>query len=248
MNPRFFARNMTKPGSIKFLILNCMCGYLPYGSGWQSAKLQASEDNMDYPDASFQNAAQAQHAHNVAIQATLQDPKVAKAIACAKKSGDPRFIKRARASFHEKMEENIEKISDMRSSGMGWGNIAKQLNVHPSFLGGGHSKYMAKHDLDFPKNTRIRSEIKAATARSFKGQANKGRAAGGSNSKHKSLALTPAKGRGSSNGRGLALEHSKSNDDSSTVGQTTGHGNGHGNGHGFGHAAGNGGGKGGGNK
>ncbi|MCK5203781.1 MAG: hypothetical protein KAR15_07910, partial [Desulfobacterales bacterium] len=202
MNQKFSIRNPIKPGSIKFMILT-VCVAICLTAWLAIAKLQASEDNMDHPDVSFQNAAQAQHAQNVAIQATLQDPRVAKAIACAKKSGDPRDIRRARALFHEKMEDYIEKISDMRSSGIGWGDIAKQLNVHPSFLGRGHSKYMAKHDLDFTKRTRMRSEIKAATARSFKGQANKGHAAGGSKSQHKNLGSASTKGRGSSNGRGL---------------------------------------------
>jgi hypothetical protein len=240
MNPKFSVRNPIKPGSIKLMILT-VCVAICLTAWLAIAKLQASEDNMDHPDASFQNAAQAQHAQNVAIQATLQNHRVAKAIACAKKSGDPRDIRRARALFHEKLEDYIEKISDMRSSGMGWGDIAKQLNVHPSFLGRGHSKYMAKHDLDFTKHTRMRSEIKTATARSFKGQANKGHVAGGSTSQYKNLALTPAKGRG------LALGHSKSKGGSVTVGQTTGRGNGHGVGYGAANDRGNGGGNGNGN-
>ena len=138
MNSKFSVRNPIKPGSIKFMILT-VCVVICLTAWLAIAKLQASEDNMDHPDASFQNAAQAQHAQNVAIQATLQDPRVAKAIACAKKSGDPRDIRRARALFHEKMEDYIEQISDMRASGRGWGEIAKDLNVHPSFLGRGHS-------------------------------------------------------------------------------------------------------------
>jgi len=108
MNPRFSVRNTTKPGSLKFIILT-VCVAICLTAWMATAKLQASEDNMDHPDVSFQNAAQTQHAHNVAIQATLQDPRVAKAIACAKKSGDPRDIRRARALFHEKMEDYIEK-------------------------------------------------------------------------------------------------------------------------------------------
>jgi len=239
MNSKFSVRNPIKPGSIKLMILT-ICVAICLTAWLAIAKLQASEDNMDHPDAGFQNAAQAQHAQNVAIQATLQNHRVAKAIACAKKSGDPRDIRRARALFHEKMEDYIEKISDMRSSGRGWGDIAKQLNVHPSFLGRGHSKYMAKHDLNFTKHTRMRSEIKTATARSFKGQANKGHVAGGSTSQHKNLGSASTKGRGSSNGRGLALGHSKSNGGSIAVGQTTGSGKGHGNGHGVGNGAGNG--------
>lgn len=242
MNPRFFVRNMTKPGSIKFMILT-VCVAICLTAWIAIAKLQASENNMDNPDVSFQNAAQTQHAHNVAIQAALQDPEVAKAIACAKRSGDLRDIKKAKALFQEKKADFIEKISDMRSSGMGWGNIAKQLNVHPSFLGLGHSKLMAKHNLNFTKHSQMRSEIKAATARSFKGQATRGHAASGSISQHKNLGLAAAKGRVHSNGRGLALGHGKSK----AGGKAVGHGVGPGNGRGNGNGGGNGNGKGGGN-
>ena len=37
-----------------------------------------------------------------------------------------------------------EDISEMRESGMGWGEIAKQLDVHPGLLGLGHSKRSEK--------------------------------------------------------------------------------------------------------
>ena len=101
MNPRFFARNTTKPGSIKFMILT-VCVAICLTAWLAIAKLQASENNMDHPDANFQNAAQAQHAYNVATQAALQDPRVARAIARAKESRDPRDIRRARRLFSEK--------------------------------------------------------------------------------------------------------------------------------------------------
>jgi hypothetical protein len=240
MNPRFSVGYTTKPGSIKFMILIVFVAVCL--TGWMAiAKLQASEDNMDNSDASFQNAAQAQHAHNLAVQAALEDPEVAEAIELAKESKDPQESKDAKALFHEKMDDFVDEISDMRASGMGWGNIAKQLDVHPSFLGRGHSKFMAKNNSYFTKHARMRSEIKTATARSFKGQANKGHVAGGSTSQYKNLALTPAKGRG------LALGHSKSKGGSVTVGQTTGRGNGHGVGHAAGNGRGNGGGNGNGN-
>ena len=109
---------------------------------------------------------------------------------------------------------------------MGWGNIAKQLDVHPSFLGLGHSKYSAKHHLDFTKHTRMRSEIKAATARNFKGEAIRGHTAGESTSKHKNLGLATTKGRGNSNDRGLALGHSKSNGGGNGGGNAGGNGGG----------------------
>ena len=63
MNPRFSVGYTTKPGSIKFMILIVFVAVCL--TGWMAiAQLQASEDNMDNTDASFQNAAQAQHADN----------------------------------------------------------------------------------------------------------------------------------------------------------------------------------------
>lgn len=245
MNPIFSVRKMIKPGPVKYMTLT-VCAVICF-TGWLAiAQLQASDD-MDDPDVNFQNDAQAQHAHNLAFQAALQDREVARAIACAKKSGNPRDIRRARRMFREKKEDYIEKISDMRASGMGWGNIARQLDVHPSFLGLGHSKYMAKHDLDFTKHARIRSEIKAATARSFKGEANRGHVASGSVSNSKSVDMVSAKGWGQNKSRGLALGHGKSKGGNVSVGRTDAYGNGHGNGHGGGHGNGNGGGHGNGN-
>jgi hypothetical protein len=160
---------------------------------------------------------------------------VAEAIARAKASRDPQDIEDAKMLFHDKMEDYIEEISDMRSSGMGWGNIAKQLNVHPSFLGLGHSKFMAKHNLYFTKHSHMRSEIKAVTARSLKGEAASGHGANGSLSKSKSFGRAFTKGRGNSKGRGLALGHSKSKGGSIAVGHTAGHGAGNGGGNGGGH-------------
>ena len=48
MNPRFFARNTTKLGSIKFMILT-VCVAICLTAWLAIAKLQASENNMDHP-------------------------------------------------------------------------------------------------------------------------------------------------------------------------------------------------------
>jgi hypothetical protein len=209
MNPRFSIRNMTQAGSLNFMILT-VCVAICLTAWLAIAKLQASENNMDHLDASFQNAAQAQRAYNLAFQAALQDPRVARAIARAKRSGDPRDIRRAKALFREKKEDYIEKISDMRASGQGWGYIAKQLDLHPSIVGLGHSKYMAKHDWYFTKRPQIRSEIKAATTRNYTGEVSRGHAASGSISKSKSSGIVKTKDWRHDNGRGRALGHSKS--------------------------------------
>jgi hypothetical protein len=236
--------------SIKNLLSILMVGtFIVIGIGVSGiwANEDNTENNFDEDSFSYQNAAQAQHAHNVAIQATLQDPEVAKAFARARASKDPQDIQDAKELFHDKLEDFSKQISDMRSSGMGWGNIAKHLDVHPSFLGRGHSKFFGKHNFSYSKHSHMRSEIKAATARSYKGEDAKGHYGHGAVSKGKSFGLSRAKGLGHSKGRGLALGHSKGKGGATLAGHNTGHGNGHGNGHGGGHGNGNGGGNGNGN-
>ena len=196
------------------------------------SSLWANEDNTE--NFSYQNAAQAQHARNVAKQATFQDPDVVEAFARAKESKDPDDFKYARELFHDKLEDYSEQISDMRSSGMGWGNIAKHLDVHPSVLGRGHSKFSNKHNFTHSKHSRMRSKIKTATAKSYKGKDAKAHHDRGAVSKGKSFGVSLAKGPGSSNGRGLNSGHSKGNAGASPGGHSVGQGNGHGGGHGKG--------------
>jgi len=238
--------NAGKQISIKNLLSILMVGiFIVIGIGVSGiwANEDDTENNFDF---SYQNAAQAQHAHNVAIQATLQDAEVAEAIARARASKDPQYIQDAKELFHDKLEDFSEQISNMRSSGMGWGNIAKQLDVHPSFLGRGHSKFFGKHNFSYSKHSKMRSEIKAATARSYKGEDAKGHYGSGAISKGKSFGRSRTKGLGHSKGRGLALGHSKGKGGATLAGHSAGHGNGHSAGHGNGHGAGNGNGNGGG--
>ena len=233
--------------SIKNLLSILMVGsFIVIGIGVSGiwANEDDTENNFDF---SYQNAAQAQHAHNVAIQATLQDPEVAKAFARAGASKDPQDIQDAKELFHDKLEDFSKQISDMRSSGMGWGNIAKHFDVHPSSLGRGHSKFFGKHNFYYSKHSHMRSEIKTATARSYKGEDAKGHYGSGAVSKGKSFGRSRTKGLGHSKGRGLALGHSKGKGGATLAGHSTGHGNGHGNGHGGGNGNGNGGGNGNGN-
>jgi hypothetical protein len=126
--------------------------FLVIGIG--ASGIWANEDNTENDfDFSYQNAAQSRHARNVAKQATLQDPEVTEALARAKASKDPQDIQDAKELFHDKLQDYSKQISDMRSSGMGWGDIAKHLDVHPSFLGRGHSKFSNKHHF-FLRKTR----------------------------------------------------------------------------------------------
>jgi len=99
--------------------------------------IQADEvDPGDYAEnteADFQNAAQEQHARNLAIEAALQDDAVTAAI----ESGDDEA---ARTEFERAVEAYMQEISEKRAAGEGWGNIAKDLGVHPKYLGLGHFK------------------------------------------------------------------------------------------------------------
>jgi hypothetical protein len=101
-------------------------------------------DNMENTEHSFQNAAQEQHAKNIAIKAALQDPKVIEAISKAKESGELDDFKAARAQFKETVADITQQISDMRAE-RGWGEIAKEFGVHPRYLGLGHYKHKAKY-------------------------------------------------------------------------------------------------------
>ena len=151
-------------------------------------------DNMENTEHSFQNAAQEQHAKNIAIKAALQDPKVIEAISKAKESGELDDFKAARAQFKETVADITQQISDMRAE-RGWGEIAKEFGVHPKYLGLGHYKNKSKYSAHYQTQHHIKSENKAATARSHKGH-----------NKDQDLALDHGKnksgGHGGGNGRG----------------------------------------------
>ena len=123
-------------------------------------------DNMENNELSFQNTAQEQHAKNVAIKATLQDPNVIEAIEKAKESGD---FEDARALFKETVADNTRQISEMRAEGRGWGEIAKEFDVHPKYLGLGHYKHKSKYSAHYQTQHHIKSENKAAKAKSYNG-------------------------------------------------------------------------------
>ena len=207
--------------------------------------LHATEDDSDNnTTASFQNQAQAQHANNVATIEAFNDPDVIAAIDKAEETGDPDDIARAHDLFAETVGVLTSDISDMRGDGMGWGDIAHHFGLHPSVIGLGHSSSFGKFGTHISKQDHTRSELKAATARSFKG-GNQSSHGIGVNSGSKGFSRGHSKdfgtnrgnghafGRGHDSGQGLALGHSN--------------GNGHGGSPGLGHGGGNGGGSGGGN-
>jgi hypothetical protein len=157
-------------------------------------------DNMENTEPSFQNAAQEQHAKNVAIKAALQDPKVIEAIENAKKSGD---FEEARALFKETVADNTQQISDMRAEGRGWGEIAKELDVHPKYLGLGHYKHKSKYAAQYQTKHHIKSENKAAKTRSYNGHnKDRGLALGYDKDKIGDHGIGNGGGNGGGHGRG----------------------------------------------
>jgi hypothetical protein len=183
-------------------------------------------DNVDNADTVSSNAVQDQKAENLAEQAALQDPAVTDSYAQAEKTEN---VDEANALYQEKVDEYNAQIEDMRASGMGWGEIAHELGVHPSVLGMGHSKKAEKQKGFFSKLSSIGSNIKASISRSFKGsKANKDSMAAFSSKN---------KGYGSTKGQGLAKGHNK-DENSGRGGQNGGRGGGNGNGGGGGNGGG----------
>jgi hypothetical protein len=129
----------------KFILVFMVCSSVATWIG--IATIQADENDpggyMENNEVNFQNTAQEQHAKNIAIKAALKDPAVIEAISNAKQSGD---FDAARTQFRETVADFMQQISDKRAEGWGWGNIAKYFDVHPRYLGLGHSKNNAKLD------------------------------------------------------------------------------------------------------
>jgi hypothetical protein len=121
----------------------------------------------------------------------------------AKENQDEDLVK----IINEKIADITEEISQKRAEGMGWGYIAKLYKVHPKYLGLGHRPHVSTQ---LP----MKSEIKAATARRYKGNSMKGYGMSDSVSNGKNSTLNQKKrvGQAYSDGhknRGLASGHSK---------------------------------------
>lgn len=205
------------------------------------AETQSVQANVDQEVANFSNPAQAAHASNLAAAAAQNDTNVQAAFTALNEaelalqnaiaSGNKQAIDEAQVAY-DKAKTNAEaalvkatgttlsEISAMRNEGLGWGQIAHELGIHPGVLGLGHTK---------GKGAQLAAEIQMATVRDTQTGLAKGH--GMSNSIH-------------SVDKGLGLGHTKSNHggkDNNNIG-SYGHGNthshggnqdgGHGGGHG----------------
>ncbi len=215
----------------KFLLAFFVCAFVVTWIGIST--IQADEDdpadNMENTEVSYQNGAQQQRTKNVAIKAALQNPRVIAAIEEAKESGD---FEEARALFKRAVAYYTQQISKMRAEGGGWGDILKELGLHPKYAGLGHFKNKAKYGAYYPVQHHMKSEIKAATARSYKGDRMKGHGMSDSASNGKNFAFLKTK-----------LDGQKYNSDNKDRGHSKDKGGGHGGGRGAGNSGGRGGGK-----
>jgi hypothetical protein len=153
--------------SIRYLLsIFILCAAVVTGIGFSSiwAETEGTET-----DPRFQNDAQTQHAQNIAIEAAFQDSQVIE----AKNNEDYEEMNRL---VDDKVADYMDQIAEMRESGMGWGNIAMDLGVHPGALGLGHAKKYENHDTFFVKN-RDKGKDKDFAPGNAKSQSN-GRGAG----------------------------------------------------------------------
>ena len=185
----------------------------------------------------FKNPAQAAHAAQLADAAATIDnsetteaaeavDKASDALEKAMATGTPEEIEQAKADLAKAESAYTEAISaltgvvtqdisDMREAGMGWGNIAKELGVHPGVLGLGHTKGKQKNLAKSYGGTTEAGEIEEATARNTRSGYAKGHGLAmntgvdnqtgtlgfGSKSKSRGTGLSGASGLGSGQGK-----------------------------------------------
>ena len=208
------------------------------------AETQSPEANVDQEVSTFSNPAQAAHAENLAAAAAKNDPNVhaafaaleaaEKALQDATASHNENAIALAEAAY-DSAKANFEaalaqaagvaldEIADMRSDGLGWGQIAHELGLHPGLLGLGHTRELELGLHPAPVGF---DRTKGATERNMQ----TGLAIGHGVSNRS----------GSDGGRGLGNAVGQGGS------QSSGHGGGQGGGHGGGHGGGGGNGGGGG--
>lgn len=191
--------------------------------------------DLEVADApAYSNPAQAMHAANLAeaaamqpneeLDAARQDVLAAEdALALAEKSGSEAEIAAAKSALEEaetSFAEAFEKVTGvfeedilgLRESGMGWGQIAHELGVHPGTLGLGHAKKREREAGQIEDDWAVPSEeiggeteLAEATARDVKGGWAKGHgaSAGESTAAGKGLGLSEgAQTKGNSGSKG----------------------------------------------
>lgn len=186
--------------------------------------LNAQEETEEEEISTFTNQTQVQRAENLAevsqalsadavvdaqesvnsTQSEYEDAKVAleldpenvdlqDALSLAEKNLDDATVSLANASG-----ATVESISEMRASGMGWGDIAHELGIHPSVLGLGHTKKSISQER--VRSTKsFRTNTPGTNNGNGKSQGLKGKA---SSSSSKGNGNSGGKGNGNSGGNG----------------------------------------------
>ena len=128
----------------KFLLTLFICAFVAtwFGISATQADENDPDDSMENTGVNFQNAAQERHAKNIAIKAVLQNSDLMDEISDTK---EKEGVEAARAQFKEAVADYMQEISEKRAQGEGWGNIAKDYDVHPRYLGLGHFKKHEKY-------------------------------------------------------------------------------------------------------
>ncbi len=188
------------------LIVAALCFALV--AGMQVQRVQA-DDTADAEDEaatpSFSNPAQAQHAANLATVAASQPDKAVETLQSAVDQAEEELnalgdepseedLTAAEAKLAEAQEAYAAEIAErtgvltgeieaMRASGIGWGDIAHELGVHPGLLGLGHTKREknASTHPNFNKSNQIDTEadeIAEATERNTRSGWSKGHGVG----------------------------------------------------------------------
>lgn len=139
----------------------------PASPSVESDEPASTEEDEDLVS-SFQNPAQAAHASQLASAvASAESTATEEALADVEEATEdlenamtadvdnPEAIAKAQTALDMAEETYAEVVSnltgitatdiaDMRAAGMGWGNIAREIGVHPSVLGLGHTKNKQK--------------------------------------------------------------------------------------------------------
>jgi hypothetical protein len=174
----------------------------------------------------FKNQTELQRAINLAnALAQEADPELENAIKEADE-GDAEAEEEAESLLAEEAGVTPEDIAQMREDGMGWGEIAHELGLHPGLLGMGHTKTIRNRNRHMEEEGNLGDEpgdpeIAEATARNFKSglskghgmSAEKGEKAGGS---QKGDSEKANKGKDGGNGGGNGNGNSGGNGNGSS--------------------------------
>lgn len=147
---------------------------------------QAAQDNLDTAQSEYDNAV-------TALEADPENLQLQEAVSLAEQN-----LNDATATLSSISGVSVESINEMRASGMGWGEIAHELGVHPSVLGLGQ-----KNRIENQERVRDMKSFKTENKKSSNdNQGLKGKAQKDKSDKGNSSSKGKSSGKGNSNGKG----------------------------------------------